>query len=38
MNDALFIGTPALLSQSLAVLALSLGALRRTRVDMKEIS
>jgi hypothetical protein len=38
MNDALVVGMPALLSQSLAVLALSLGALRRTRVTVKEIS
>jgi hypothetical protein len=38
MNDSLFVGVPTLLSQSLAVLALSLGALRRPRAAKKEIS
>jgi hypothetical protein len=38
MHDALFVGMPTLLSQSLTVLALSLGALRRPRAATKEIS
>lgn len=38
MNDALALGTRALPAQPLAVPALSLSALRRARVAMKEIS
>jgi hypothetical protein len=38
MNDALAVGTRALPARPLAALALSLSALRRARVAMKEIS